>query len=755
MMFTLFSADFIGAPSNCSYPHKFEVTDAATLTEAVKKDYVCAEYLNCYRNGDNFIGSDCLPVDCDNDHSENPADWVTVEDVKKAFPGITFAVHYSRSHMREKNGKAARPKFHVLFPIDGMTDASAYSEMKKLVNTIFPYFDSKALDAARFFFGTATPEVEIIEGDMTLSEFLSAEDFDADMLNNGQRVTTITEGSRNATMSRFAGRVIKKYGDNETAFNCFLEEAEKCTPPLDQQELMTIWHSAQKFYAKVQMQDGYISPEVYNDDTTYKPEDFSDVGQAEVLAKHFSGELRYSPATHYIRYCGHYWQETEPGAQAVAHELTRRQLNEANRDFQTAFATLTENGGQDILANTTKAKAETLMNEAQMEAYRALLAAKAYQGFVIQRRASKNITATLKESRPMIEITPQELDSNPFLLCTPNATYDLRLGMAGAREHSPEDFITKITTVSPGDKGKQIWLDCLDTIFCGDQVLIEYVQNICGLAAIGKVEVEALIIAYGCGRNGKSTFWNSISRVLGLYSGNVSADTLTFGCRRNVKPEMAEVKGKRLLIAAEMQEGARLNDSTVKQLCSTDDIFAEKKYKDPFSFSPSHSLVLYTNHLPRVSASDDGIWRRLIVIPFNAKIEGKSDIKNYGDYLYQNAGESILAWIIEGAKRVIDLGYKFPVPAVVQKAIDDYRAQNDWFGNFLDEKCDVGDSFKESSSALYQAYRNHCIDCNEYVRNTADFYLALENAGFKRVVQNRKRYFKGLQLKTVDGDFLS
>ena len=752
MMFTLFSADFIGAPSNCSYPHKFEVTDAATLTEAVKKDYVCAEYLNCYRNGDNFIGSDCLPVDCDNDHSENPADWVTVEDVKKAFPGITFAVHYSRSHMREKNGKAARPKFHVLFPIDGMTDASAYSEMKKLVNTIFPYFDSKALDAARFFFGTAAPEVEIIEVDMTLSEFLSAEDFDADMANNAQRVTTIAEGSRNATMSRFAGRVIKKYGDNETALNCFLEEAEKCTPPLDQQELMTIWHSAQKFYAKVQMQDGYISPEVYNDDTTYKPEDFSDVGQAEVLAKHFSGELRYSPATHYIRYCGHYWQETEPGAQAVAHELTRRQLNEANRDFQTAFATLTENGGQDILANTTKAKAETLMNEAQMEAYRALLAAKAYQGFVIQRRASKNITATLKESRPMIEITPQELDSNPFLLCTPNATYDLRLGMAGAREHSPEDFITKITTVSPGDKGKQIWLDCLDTIFCGDQVLIEYVQNICGLAAIGKVEVEALIIAYGCGRNGKSTFWNSISRVLGLYSGNVSADTLTFGCRRNVKPEMAEVKGKRLLIAAEMQEGARLNDSTVKQLCSTDDIFAEKKYKDPFSFSPSHSLVLYTNHLPRVSASDDGIWRRLIVIPFNAKIEGKSDIKNYGDYLYQNAGESILAWIIEGAKRVIDLGYKFPVPAVVQKAIDDYRAQNDWFGNFLDEKCDVGDGFKESSSTLYQAYRNHCIDCNEYVRSTADFYFALENAGFSRVKSKGKKYIKGLRVKEDNGD---
>ena len=196
---------------------------------------------------------------------------------------------------------------------------------------------------------------------------------------------------------------------------------------------------------------------------------------------------------------------------------------------------------------------------------------------------------------------------------------------------------------------------------------------------------------------------------------------MTVGCRRNIKPELAEAKGKRLLIAAEMQEGARLNDSTVKQLCSTDDMFAEKKYKDPFSFTPCHTLVLYTNHLPRVSASDDGIWRRLIVIPFDAKIEGAGDKKNYAEYLYTNAGESILAWVIEGAKKVIELDYKIPVPACVQKAIDEYRAQNDWFGHFIEDKCDVGAEYKESSSALYQAYRNYCLDTNEYVRSTADF----------------------------------
>ena len=750
-MFTIYSSDYTGNPGNCSYPHKHTITDLESLKAAVTHDYVCAEYRNNYRNGENFIGTDCLPVDCDNDHSENPDDWVMPADVFEAFPGVTFAVHYSRSNMREKNGKAARPKFHVLFPIDHMTDAVAYSNMKKLVNTVFPYFDTNALDAARFFFGTSNPEVELYEGSINLTEFFE-EDFDTDMPGHGMP-SVIPEGSRNATMSRFAGRVIKKYGDTEEAYNAFIEQAAKCEPPLDDKELSTIWHSAQKFFARVSQQDGYVDPDTYNSDVSYKPGDYSDVGQAEVLAKHFSNELRYSPATHFIRYNEHYWQESEPGAQAVAHELTRRQLAEASANLFTALRKLESNGGQDVLKNTTKAKAEAIMNQAQMEAYHEFIEAQNYHKYVLHRRDSKNITSTLRESRPMLEISPRDLDNNPFLLCTPAATYDLRKGLDGAQEHNPEDFITKITTVSPGIKGENIWDDCLNLIFCNDRELIDYVQMICGLAAIGQVFLEALIIAYGSGRNGKSTFWNVIARVLGLYSGNISADTLTVGCRRNVKPEMAETKGKRLLIAAEMQEGARLNDSTVKQLCSTDDIFAEKKYKDPFSFTPCHTLVLYTNHLPRVSASDDGIWRRLIVIPFNAKIEGKSDIKNFADHLYHNAGDAILSWIIEGAKKVIDADYKFKLPECVQRAIDEYRIQNDWFTHFLEDKCEVDPKYRVSSSELYQTYRNYCMDTNEYVRSTTDFYFALEKAGFTKLNLSGRKFIKGLRIKVDDGDF--
>ena len=187
MMFTIYSADVIGNPANCIYPHEQKILDESTLKAAVSHDYVCAEYKNSYRSNDNFLGSDCLTVDCDNDHSENPEDWVTPDDVRAAFPDVSFAIHYSRNHMKAKGGKQARPKFHVLLPIEYITDAQFYNDMKKQVSCIFPFFDTKALDAARFFFGTNPADVEVYQGRMNLTEFLEDDIFDEDMP-NGQTV---------------------------------------------------------------------------------------------------------------------------------------------------------------------------------------------------------------------------------------------------------------------------------------------------------------------------------------------------------------------------------------------------------------------------------------------------------------------------------------------------------------------------------------------------------------------------------------
>jgi len=256
-------------------------------------------------------------------------------------------------------------------------------------------------------------------------------------------------------------------------------------------------------------------------------------------------------------------------------------------------------GATDIIADKGIKRARALFTEEQAKAYSDYADACSYSAFVVKHRESKFISAAITEARPMLEIDPAKLDADAFLLNTPDATYDLRKGVDGAREHRSEDFITKVTSVSPGTRGKDEWQNAVRLFFCDDKALIDYVQRIVGLGAIGRVYIEAIVISHGGGRNGKSTFWNVVSRALGTYSGNISADTLTVGCRRNVKPELAEAKGKRLLIAAELEEGTRLNTANIKQFCSTDDIFAEKKYKAPFSFVPSHTLVLYTNHLPK------------------------------------------------------------------------------------------------------------------------------------------------------------
>lgn len=741
MQMTIYDAATVGSRSNCVYPNPVTVTDADTMRQAAAFDHVCAAYKQNYRSVDNFLKADCLPMDCDNDHSDDPDDWLTPFDVAMDFPGVGMVFVYSRSHMKPKGKRGPRPRFHVYFICMETTDAALYSSWKDRIIADYPYFDDGAKDSARFLFGVKNAQVEVYDGEITIDEFLTDRFAEWDAA-QGQ----IPEGSRNKTMSHYAGRVIKRLGNTEEAHKQFLKEAEKCSPPLDDAELAGIWASAVKFGAKVAAQEGYIPPEQYNQDFLLMPEDFSDVGQAIVLSREYMDRLRFSPATDYIVFNGSFWEESQPNAQGIAQELTARQLEEAETEIQRCMKEMSDNGAWAMLAAMGAKKAMAAFNEAQRHSFEKYERAETYRKYAIKRRDTKYISAALKEARPMIQIEQRVLDADEFLLNLPSGTCDLRTG--AVREHNAQDYITKQTAVDPSGDGMDVWEDALQTFFQGDADLIRYVQEIVGLAAIGKVYIEALVIAYGEGRNGKSTFWNTIARVLGTYSGNMSADTLTVGCKRNVKPELAEAKGKRMIIAAELEEGMRLNTSNVKQLCSTDEIYAEKKYKAPFSYVPTHTLVLYTNHLPRVGAIDQGTWRRLIVIPFNAKIEGKADIKNYSDFLFKMAGGAVLQWIIEGAKRVIAGDYKIVQPRVVQAAIQKYKENNDWLSHFLEDCCEMGDDFEAKSGEFYNAYRSYCLQMGEYTRSTTDFYSALESTG---VVRKRTRtgvIIYGLKLKS-------
>ena len=741
MQMTIYDAATVGSRSNCVYPNPVTVTDADTMRQAAAFDHVCAAYKQNYRSVDNFLKADCLPMDCDNDHSDDPDDWLTPFDVAMDFPGVGMIFVYSKSHMKQKGKRGPRPRFHVYFICTETTNSEIYSSWKDRLIADYPYFDDGAKDSARFLFGVKNAVVEVYDGEITIDEFL-ADSFAEWDAAQGQ----IPEGSRNKTMSHYAGRIIKRLGNTEEAHKQFLKEAEKCSPPLDDAELAGIWASAVKFGAKVAAQEGYIPPEQYNQDFLLMPEDFSDVGQAIVLSREYMDRLRFSPATDYIVFNGSFWEESQPNAQGIAQELTARQLEEAETEIQRCMKEMSENGAWAMLAAMGAKKAMAAFSEAQRRSFEKYERAETYRKYAIKHRDTKYISAALKEARPMIQIEQRVLDADEFLLNLPSGTCDLRTG--AVREHNAQDYITKQTAVDPSGDGMDVWEDALQTFFQGDADLIRYVQEIVGLAAIGKVYIEALVIAYGEGRNGKSTFWNTIARVLGTYSGNMSADTLTVGCKRNVKPELAEAKGKRMIIAAELEEGMRLNTSNVKQLCSTDEIYAEKKYKAPFSYVPTHTLVLYTNHLPRVGAIDQGTWRRLIVIPFNAKIEGKADIKNYADFLFKMAGGAVLQWIIEGAKRVIASDYKIAQPRVVQDAIQKYKENNDWLSHFLEDCCEIDPSYEAKSGEVYNTYRSYCNQMGEYARSTTDFYTAIEAADFTRHKTKKGMLIRGFRLKS-------
>lgn len=678
------------------------------------KEYVCAKYKSNSRSEVNFLSADNAPMDCDNSHSENPEEWITSETLDAILPDVQYVLVFSRSHMKEKENKAARPRFHVYFPCSLYEDAASYKALKKKIYQQYPFFDGNAIDAARFLFGS--------EGDVLWHEgSLTIEDYMLLM----QQKKSIPAGQRNNTLSRYAGKLVKRFGTGEDAHRKFLERAAECEPPLSDEELETIWHSASKFGKRVSRQEGYIPPEQYGDQNMI-PADFSDIGEARTFADMYDDEVCYTTATDFLRYNGTYWVESEQRAIAAMMEHTDEQLREAEEMIEKSLSKLEElgfdrmdviGGGKKFIGNLT--------GDA-VGVYRKYELAKAYKSFVMKYRNMRSLRSALDAAKPGLEKMPEELDNSPFLLNTPGGTYDLQKGLEGWDVTNPADYLTKITAVVPSDEGMDLWLDAVNKFFCGDAELIEYVQKICGLCLVGKVYVEALIIAYGDGRNGKSTFWNVIFKVLGSYSGNMSADALTVNCKRNVKPELAELKGKRLIIAAELQEGMRLNTSVVKQLCSTDPIFAEKKFKAPFTFEPSHTLVLYTNHLPKVSASDDGTWRRLIVIPFHAKITGKDDRKNYTQYLVENAGGAVLSWLIEGARKVIAADFQIEPPQCVKDAIGAYREDNDWLGRFLSERCELNSCYKEKSGEIYKEYRRYCNETGDFIRSTTDFYGALD-----------------------------
>jgi len=259
--FIAFAADCRGNESNCLYPHRIVVDDIESFRKLVSYDHVFTEFLGNYRSNKKFIRAWGLPEDVDNDHSDNPEDWIYPADIAAFYVNVRYYIHFSRHHMKQKGDKSPRPRFHVDFIIDEVADYSTFENLKKQVLSVFPFFDAQAQDVARFLYGTKDPEVEYHDGALTLTQFMKEYEA-ADAFTNMEEV--IPEGQRNSTLSRFAGRIIVKLDDTEEAHQQFLEEARKCDVPLPDNELRSIWKSAQGFLKKIKSTGTYVVPSAYS-----------------------------------------------------------------------------------------------------------------------------------------------------------------------------------------------------------------------------------------------------------------------------------------------------------------------------------------------------------------------------------------------------------------------------------------------------------------------------------------------------------
>ena len=363
-----------------------------------------------------------------------------------------------------------------------------------------------------------------------------------------------------------------------------------------------------------------------------------------------------------------------------------------------------------------------------------------------------NAALNVAKSQPGISVPSREWDQDPSLLNTPTGTLDLRT--FEAPPNNPSDRITRITTVGfdptlliEKDYGAPRFIELLRWAFGDNQETMSWFQRAVGMALFGQAYEDLLIQMHGDGLNGKSTLMKAIATALGDYARYGDPSMLTD--KGATEEQLAELDGTRLLILPETNEGDKIHVASYKKIAGREPIWARFLYGRGFTFTPSHTCFLMTNHQLILPTTDRGSWRRMRLLPFTETIEdGKEDPDL--DAKLAAEGPGILAWAIAGARDYVEAGYRLGWSEVVREATAIYRAEQNTVVVYAGECLEKAADAKVERSKLSDHYRAWCYSNGKNPKSTQRFLAELTSSGYvtKDAVQKShgKMVVKGIKL---------
>ena len=510
----------------------------------------------------------------------------------------------------------------------------------------------------------------------------------------------IPEGERKQAMVSLAGSLHARGSSEATVIAAVVaEDAERCDPPLGEKEATRIARTVTKKprvgpTAPKRKREGVIALEY---DAPY-----AEVVTADRFVRGHANELAYCHERGWFAYRETHWSHDELRPFKLAQDFARERAERALRDGADHRTVMT------LLKNST-------------------------------------LRAVVDLSRAQLAVRQAAFDSDAWLFNCASGTIDLRTGEH--RKHQHEDRCTKLSPVAfDPDAVCPRWDAFLERVL-PDADVRAFVQRLAGLAMLGEQREHVLPVFYGRGANGKSTFLEAVQYVFGDYAKAVPSDVLMQREGEQHPTEKAQLLGLRLAVCSETKQGRSLDEGTMKSLTGGDRISARFMHRDFFEFTPTHSLVLATNHKPRIKGTDDGIWRRLLLVPWVVTVPVAERDTALGEKLRAEA-PGILRWCVEGFRAWRAQG--LAAPESVKLATKGYRSESDVLGRFIEERCVRLEVARVQASALHAAFAAWCAANGESAMTPAAFGRALsEEHGFEKTKSNTVFWLRlGLQAQS-------